>query len=632
MARALAWHARGHEFDSRILHKIAAVPKDNWSQPYLYLLLCNLEKMRLLQFIFSIFPLLLLSCGTHQCHLEYDTVLTEVSSDKDLDAAIKVLQRDSLDSDLFQQVWRYETKNGMHEEVMESARKAYERGVRCEKSELSLSAAAYISQLYLLEKNRDSTDLWISRALSGLESLGNKDKFLSAMVNNIAGIQAIQTRVDYSSALNYFKTALESIEQTEDTVSCAILLRNIAQIYNVREDVSGLSYAKRSYDIVSWEGNAKIKSAAALILSRMYSLKGDKQLARKYADESLSCISSDTISDDNFRSYAYYNYGDICAAEGDDGSAEHYYLKSLSYLSSEDTAVDIRALTSYGSLCLRQKRYDEAISLFLRAESYFDGSNLESQAPVLSGLSKAYDVVGDKDKALEYYKKYYDVSTRTINFRNENAFSELLLKYEQSEYARELSLREMEILKKDRNMIITLLVLFVLAISLASSFILYWKKNALNRKLVQQILHYRERLNDEKQRKEIQKQSRHNSMLKIYDELERKMKCEKLYRRKDLTLQTLAEIMGTNTTYMSDIINSFSGKSFTGYVNAYRMEEVLEVLSDPGNEEPLNSIFERAGYSSRTTYLRIFRTEVGCTPSQYREEVCRMSSEKCSKT
>ncbi len=588
--------------------------------------------MKLLQFIVSVFPLLFLSCGTHQCHLEYDTVFAEVSSDKELDNAIKVLQRDSLDSDLFQKVWRYETKNGMYEAVMESAGKAYERGVQCKKSELSVSAAAYISQLYLLWKNRDSTDLWISRALSGLKSLGNKDKFLSAMVNNIAGIQAIQTRVDYSSALRYFKTALESIEQTKDTASCAILLRNIAQIYNVREDVSGLNYAKRSYDIVSWEDNAKIKSAAALILSRMYSLKGDKQLARKYADESLSRISDTILTDDNFRSYAYYNYGDICAEEGDDSSAERYYIKSLSYLSSGETAVDIRALTSYGSLCLRQKRYEEAISLFLRAESYFDGSNLESQAPVLSGLSRVYDVVGDKDKALEYYKKYYDVSTRTINFRNENAFSDLLLKYEQSENARELSLKEMEILKKDRNMIITLLVLCVLLISLASSFYIILEKNALNRKLVQQNLNYRERLNEEKQRKKVQKQSRHNSMLKIYEELERKMKCEKLYRQKDLTLQMLAENLGTNTTYMSEVINSFSGKSFTGYVNAYRMEEVLAVLSDPYNEEPLNSIFERAGYSSRTTYLRIFRTEVGCTPSQYREEVCRMSSEKCSKT
>ena len=607
-------------------------PQRELESAAIFLLRCNLKNMKLLQFIVSVFPLLFLSCGTHQCHLEYDTVFAEVSSDKELDNAIKVLQRDSLDSDLFQKVWRYETKNGMYEAVMESAGKAYERGVQCKKSELSVSAAAYISQLYLLWKNRDSTDLWISRALSGLKSLGNKDKFLSAMVNNIAGIQAIQTRVDYSSALRYFKTALESIEQTKDTASCAILLRNIAQIYNVREDVSGLNYAKRSYDIVSWEDNAKIKSAAALILSRMYSLKGDKQLARKYADESLSRISDTILTDDNFRSYAYYNYGDICAEEGDDSSAERYYIKSLSYLSSGETAVDIRALTSYGSLCLRQKRYEEAISLFLRAESYFDGSNLESQAPVLSGLSRVYDVVGDKDKALEYYKKYYDVSTRTINFRNENAFSDLLLKYEQSENARELSLKEMEILKKDRNMIITLLVLCVLLISLASSFYIILEKNALNRKLVQQNLNYRERLNEEKERKKVQKQSRHNSMLKIYEELERKMKCEKLYRQKDLTLQMLAENLGTNTTYMSEVINSFSGKSFTGYVNAYRMEEVLAVLSDPYNEEPLNSIFERAGYSSRTTYLRIFRTEVGCTPSQYREEVCRMSSEKCSKT
>lgn len=121
-------------------------------------------------------------------------------------------------------------------------------------------------------------------------------------------------------------------------------------------------------------------------------------------------------------------------------------------------------------------------------------------------------------------------------------------------------------------------------------------------------------------------------MLKIYEDLETEMKENKLYRRKDLTLQMLSELMGTNTTYMSDVINSFSGKSFSSYLNSYRMEEVLEELSDPSNTEPINTIFEKAGYTSRTTYTRIFRSEVGCTPSKYREEAQKMHSQACAES
>ena len=80
--------------------------------------------------------------------------------------------------------------------------------------------------------------------------------------------------------------------------------------------------------------------------------------------------------------------------------------------------------------------------------------------------------------------------------------------------------------------------------------------------------------------------------------------------------------------YMSHIVNSFSGKSFPNYLNAYRIEEVLDALSDPSDDEPIHAVFERVGYTSRSTYLRIFRKEVGCAPSKYRQEIRKIRAER----
>ena len=56
--------------------------------------------------------------------------------------------------------------------------------------------------------------------------------------------------------------------------------------------------------------------------------------------------------------------------------------------------------------------------------------------------------------------------------------------------------------------------------------------------------------------------------------------------------------------------------------------EVLDALSDPSDDEPIHAVFERVGYTSRSTYLRIFRKEVGCAPSKYRQEIRKIRAER----
>lgn len=535
-------------------------------------------------------------------------------------------ETDSLDADLHGRIWQYHTACGTYDSIIPSAERAYERGLRNGKRLLTVNAAMYLTQTYLLKEEDDQTAYWLARSFEALEGIPEEEYFIRGSIYNMAGIQAMKTEVDYSTALRYFKTALATVEKSGDLLRQGSLLRNIAHIYDIREDASGFEYALRSYELAAGTDDINTRSLAALVLSTMYLRKNDRIQARKYAEESIEHLNDSTYREDN-RAYACYNFGDVCTAAGDYARAESYYRRAVEHLPAANTTIAIRTYTSFGNLCMKQGRHRAAIEKYLAAEALFNHCNVECQAPVLSGLSRAYDISGNSLKALEYYKKYSDIRTRTMNFRQEHAFNDLLMKYEQAAHRQEMDRKEMELLKKDRDIMLAVLVISVIGIVFVSICILYGRKNAMYRELVRQNLNYRERLNENRKLKESRARSKQQSGLKIFEELEELMRGGKLYRRKDLTVQMLAEMLGTNTTYMSDAINRFSGKSFPNYLNAFRIEEVLEALSDPANDDPINVIFERAGYMSRTTYTRIFRKETGCTPTQYREGIRKIRSE-----
>ncbi len=559
----------------------------------------------------------------------YETVPESIQTDAELLKAQNTVKSDSLNTNLYIRIWNYLTDTKSYNLVIQSAQKAYTLGIGNKNQLLKTAAAMYMAQSYMLKEDQQNTDRWLKLSLEALDKLPEKNLFLTGRINNLAGIQSMTTEVDYASALRYFRTALAAVEETGDSLNEGSLLRNISHIYEIREDSSGFDYALRSYNLASGTGDINIRSLAALTLSSMYILKNDSVNARKYADESIEHISDSTYNKAN-KTYAYYNYGNVCAMTKDREKAEYYYCLALKYIPHTNATIAIRAYTSVGNLYKRQQRYNEAIDMYLRAEALFNSSNVECQLPVFSGISQAYDALGDKMKALEYYKKFFNINTKTLNIQSEQAFSDLLMKYEQQEHRQAMNMKELELVKKDRNIMLAILIISIVSVLFICIGILYWRKNAMFRQLVQQNLNYRERINENRKLKELKKLNKQQSWMKIYEALENLMKNEKLYRRKDITIQMLAEMLGTNTTYMSDLINRFSGKSFPNYINSFRMEEVLETLSDPSNEEPISLIFERAGFMSRTTYTRIFKKEIGCTPSKYREEIQRLHSNQCA--
>ncbi len=86
-----------------------------------------------------------------------------------------------------------------------------------------------------------------------------------------------------------------------------------------------------------------------------------------------------------------------------------------------------------------------------------------------------------------------------------------------------------------------------------------------------------------------------------------------------LTLQSTAEILNINKSYLATLFKKETGETFTGYVNMHRMDHAIFLLNT--STEPIQSIADACGIPDAAYFTKMFRQEKGMTPGQYRKMI-----------
>jgi AraC-like DNA-binding protein len=96
------------------------------------------------------------------------------------------------------------------------------------------------------------------------------------------------------------------------------------------------------------------------------------------------------------------------------------------------------------------------------------------------------------------------------------------------------------------------------------------------------------------------------------------MKEHKPYLNPDITLAKLSDELKISPEYLSSVINGRLSMNFFDFVNHHRIEEFKVQCRDPKNRNlTLISLAYDCGFNSKATFNRVFKREVGCTPSEY---------------
>lgn len=104
-------------------------------------------------------------------------------------------------------------------------------------------------------------------------------------------------------------------------------------------------------------------------------------------------------------------------------------------------------------------------------------------------------------------------------------------------------------------------------------------------------------------------------------ELEQKVKQTTIWRKNDVGLDDLAELIGQPRQYVSQILNEQFGQNFYEYINGLRIEEARELLLQPQHRKsPVQDIAWATGFNNKVSFYRSFKNRFGVTPTEFREK------------
>ncbi|AVF49567.1 MULTISPECIES: helix-turn-helix domain-containing protein [Weeksellaceae] len=328
---------------------------------------------------------------------------------------------------------------------------------------------------------------------------------------------------------------------------------------------------------------------------------------------------------------------------------------------------------------LKQKKYELAISDLSKAYSYFSTIDDTNANYALYALGKSYDGQHDKEKAIQHFIKLdsniqktnnlfpelKEVYTYIINYYKEKDDKEKQLFYidrflkvntkldEQFKYLSTELHKKYEIpnLIHEKENIITdlknrkITLWIFIGVILTSAFILitYFYLNLKKtekkyRKIAQDLIKSLEEKEPivSNSSNDVTKVSQPKTIIEnkvgksipedviqfILRELDNFEK-QDLFLKKGITLSSLSKQIKTNSSYLSDIINSYKGKNFATYLNDLRIDYAIDKLLKDRKfrSYKLTVVAEELGYNNEQAFATAFKKKTGTTFTIYIKEI-----------
>ena len=108
---------------------------------------------------------------------------------------------------------------------------------------------------------------------------------------------------------------------------------------------------------------------------------------------------------------------------------------------------------------------------------------------------------------------------------------------------------------------------------------------------------------------------------------------QKKYKDKDYSAKKLADDLGTNTRYISAVVNVRFHMNYTSFVNKFRIEEAMAILVDRRYQNlNMEEVSDMVGFSNRQSFYASFFKLMGMTPRDYRlQHLAQHPQEKVKK-
>jgi len=302
-----------------------------------------------------------------------------------------------------------------------------------------------------------------------------------------------------------------------------------------------------------------------------------------------------------------------------------------------------RALVNLGEALVLKKEYLKSLPYIQEAkELATKGSFFDIEIKTYQLLSIIFEAQGDLKKSLEYQKVYSETKEKYLNTLSKAQRLELEKETEEKTKLLTEQTKELKSFTKGK-WLFSIICLSLIVLTIAS-FIIYnkRKKKLINESLAlkvdKQILSSKnDALQDrlDKLTKDIKEDQiiakttsnykssslstadREQYMQQILDFMDKK----KPYLNPDIKQSQIAEELSISVHLFSEILNVCFKQNFNSFINLYRVKEAKSLIANPKySSYKILSIGYEAGFSSKTSFNRVFKKLVGCTPSEYQKK------------
>jgi len=307
-------------------------------------------------------------------------------------------------------------------------------------------------------------------------------------------------------------------------------------------------------------------------------------------------------------------------------SAYYYYRLALEVArKNEKYAREAQNLSDLGRLFLEINKLDSA-------QIYIKNSNIVAKAynffKIITEnyliLSKIEEAKGQKSAALKYYKQYTALKDSILSVEKFADIHQLQRGYEISKTNAQID--ELVVAKKIHKTvwIISFIILTIVSVALLLLFFQNKRLNIAYKSLFDKnikILELQKSANSESEK--YQKSALSDAMQEeLLQKIVNLMENTEVICDTEFSLDRMAEMVQSNATYVSQVVNSAFKKNFRTFLNGYRIQHAQRLFSELDlSKYTIAAISQEVGYKSPAAFRSTFKEITGVSPNFYLKEM-----------
>lgn len=450
-----------------------------------------------------------------------------------------------------------------------------------------------------------------------------KERSLESVKLGIERADSLYREQQYIQALDVYISQLSFLRRNETDSLYLTVLSRIGTIYDNYEDVGRAFYY---YEKILTDPNvSKYDDLYSKVLVKMvvgYFNSGEAAKARHYYGLQLA----HPIKDRSLGGYYHYTNGGLVESlDGHHGRAVGMFRHALRHCDTEGmqpvfkVPVMMEMAASFGKM----HRPDSVLRYLSSARDISEREGLDSYAAdCYEQLYRFYKARGDSADAARYLELYSSTSDSVESRRSLDTASLRLLQNHDVE-ARE----EIDSLNERIDLQVKTLVLFLVFCVALTAFAVYTHRQRRRLQASYKLLIEKseeifelEEQNVAQPTSEAVAPARSAPSNPLLERINGVLNDIDLISRPSFSLADLSREAGSNTKYVSALINEVYKKNFRTILNERRIREATRRLSDDARygDCSIADIADSLGYSSSTVFINAFKKVIGMTPAVYR--------------